>query len=354
MNQVAGQERFLHVAAEKATRVMLTRARSDPKAKKYILEGLLSSSFGGINYDAVTKTKTIDSLLSQMSGLALKEVLPVYEQLIIQPDTQDVKEAASQRQVAADQLLSALRNMQMDQSESEGSLMAAKSLILLLARCAYFDLDGLPEEHSSKPSPLMSQASREVFRLRIASCLAHLLSKLEHPARPIYDVVSTINEWGETLDVGKPLLDVDVAVREVIQLAWDVLAKVNFEASATPSESSAAKSFSSIQLLYSLTMLQIYNEDADAVNMLDELNGYFKPLISKKSFKNGSAALIEVLLSFASKPSQLFRRLTQQVFTAFASEIDELGLQSMISVRSLLIHGDTLTDRDRSLERKKV
>jgi DNA polymerase phi len=38
------------------------------------------------------------------------------------------------------------------------------------------------------------------------------------------------------------------------------------------------------------------------------------------------------LLSFASKPSQLFRKMSEQVFGAFADQVTADGLQSLISV----------------------
>lgn len=354
MNQLAGHERFLHVAAEKATKVMLARARSDPTATRHILEALLIGSSGDINYDTVTKTKTIESLLSQTSDSALREIVIVYRELILRPDVQDIKEAAARRQVAADQLLFAFRSMAMEQTESEGNLVPTESVILLFSRCAYFDLNGLPDEHSSKPSPPISQASREIFRLRISSCLAHLLGRMDNPARPVHDIVSTLSEWGENNGGGKLLLEADNTVRGVTRLAWEILEKVSLKASSPSSNSSVAKYFCSIQLLYSLTLLQVYNEDADAVNMLEELNDCFEGLNSKESVRKGSAALIEVLLSFASKPSQLFRRLTQQVFAACASGFDEHGLQSMISVCVVVSCEDTPTNNNRSLKHKKV
>ncbi|KAK4692559.1 DNA polymerase phi, partial [Lecanoromycetidae sp. Uapishka_2] len=114
--------------------------------------------------------------------------------------------------------------------------------------------------------------------------------------------------------------------------ARKILEDANLKIGATSSSPSVAKYFNSIKLLYSLTLLQVYNNDADALNMLEELNNCFEGLNGSKEFDKGSAALAEILLSFASKPSQLFRRLTQQVFTACASEMAEYGLQSMIRV----------------------
>lgn len=86
-----------------------------------------------------------------------------------------------------------------------------------------------------------------------------------------------------------------------------------------------------------MTILQIYNGDSDAVSMLDELKFCYSKFLGKEKSGHGEAsdasdALVEILLSFASKPSQLFRRMSEQVFGAFADQVTADGLQSLISV----------------------
>lgn len=86
-----------------------------------------------------------------------------------------------------------------------------------------------------------------------------------------------------------------------------------------------------------MTLLQVYNGDADAVTMLDELEFCYSKFWGKKSkgkedTEDASNALVEILLSFASKPSQLFRRMSEQVFSVFAGQITADGLQSLVSV----------------------
>lgn len=92
-----------------------------------------------------------------------------------------------------------------------------------------------------------------------------------------------------------------------------------------------------MKLLYSMTILQVYNGDTDAVSMLDELKFCYSKFLGHKKSKHEDApeasdALVEILLSFASKQSQLFRRTSEQVFGAFADQVTATGLQSMVSV----------------------
>ena len=86
-----------------------------------------------------------------------------------------------------------------------------------------------------------------------------------------------------------------------------------------------------------MTILQVYNGDADAVSMLDELEFCYSKFLGEQDSKKGdtsdaSDALVEIILSFASKQSQLFRRMSEQVFSAFADQVTANGLESLISV----------------------
>ena len=86
-----------------------------------------------------------------------------------------------------------------------------------------------------------------------------------------------------------------------------------------------------------MTVLQVYNGDADAVSMLDELEFCYSKFLGKERSEksdtsDASDALVEILLSFASKQSQLFRRMSELVFSAFADQVTANGLESLISV----------------------
>src|SRR5207247_7942762 len=78
-------------------------------------------------------------------------------------------------------------------------------------------------------------------------------------------------------------------------------------------ETTEAASIQAFKLLYSMTILQVYNGDADAVSMLDELKFCYSRFLGHKKSEQGptseaSDTLVEILLSFASKQSQLLRR----------------------------------------------
>ena len=80
-------------------------------------------------------------------------------------------------------------------------------------------------------------------------------------------------------------------------------------------------------------MFQLYNGEPEATTILEDLNLCYDKFIQHKEGADGaSEVLIEVLLSFISRPSVLLRKTAEQIFGTFASEISSGGLQSMIAV----------------------
>jgi DNA polymerase phi len=81
-------------------------------------------------------------------------------------------------------------------------------------------------------------------------------------------------------------------------------------------------------------VLQVYNGDADAVNMLDELKDSYHKLSEKKkpSTQGGAETLVEIILTLVAKPALLFRRIGPHVFSACCANINEPALESMTQV----------------------
>jgi DNA polymerase phi len=88
-------------------------------------------------------------------------------------------------------------------------------------------------------------------------------------------------------------------------------------------------------MLYSLAMLQLYDGDTDAPGILQDLNAYQKNLRRKSSklqHAEESDPMLEILLSFASKPSRFFHQTGLQAFRTFSSQLSRSGLQALIRV----------------------
>lgn len=123
-------------------------------------------------------------------------------------------------------------------------------------------------------------------------------------------------------------------------------------------------------LLYSLTLLQAYNGEGDAVMMLDDLDASYKAFEasrkasskkkSKTSTSDGQNAFVEIVLSFSGNERTLFRRIGEEAFSIFASEISAEGLRSLTEIldteenlegqKELFNQGDEDTEEEGSSE----
>ena len=334
INQLASQERYLHRAAERSIKALIARARLNPNARAPILKAVLDPEKGDINFDKITKTKTVEFLISSVNDPTFEQVTEVYEDLILRPGVEDDKAATSRRQSAADQLVSAVKSIQQPTEEDLAKsqcLVSIRRILAVLAKYAYFDVDNVQCNRGLSPSPKVSQASREMFRTRISSCLSSLVAKpIGQPSYFAYELVCSIHGREENMEHPNTVLNADENVRSVLKAAWQILRKLHSQSSHIPDVE--ARFYRALELLYALTIIQVHNEEADAVGILVELNNSFNPLLHEKKPPRDSATLIEILLSFIAKPSLLFRRLAQQVFTACAPELDDSALQSMIGV----------------------
>ena len=108
-----------------------------------------------------------------------------------------------------------------------------------------------------------------------------------------------------------------------------------FQAARAAATSAEAKFAEVLETLYSLAILQLFDGDADAPGILQDLNAYQHRLRHRSSEKDDAEqpdSIVEILLSFASKPSRFFHKTGLQAFRAFCSQLSRSGLQSLIRV----------------------
>ncbi|KAL2810838.1 DNA polymerase phi-domain-containing protein [Aspergillus granulosus] len=332
-NQLAVEDRYLHRMAVKASKAIQTRVSKEPEFAAAAVKGLMGTA-GSVNFDQVTKTKTIEKIVSEANVDALNEILPLFASLIASPGTSESKAAASSRQVLAGLLLSMVRaRVSASDAADEGSEAVLESILVIFARFAYFTSD----EKKGAVQPPLTQQTQELFRSRISSCLNSIIAAQKHTTTLPYAVVRKIRDAAKSEEFGPFIIAMDDVLKDSVKGAFKALKKL----SGMDQKSNQA-GIDAFKLLYSMTILQVYNGDADAVSMLDELDFCYNKIFGDQKSKKGenggeetseaSDALVEILLSFASKPSQLFRRMSEQVFTAFAPNVTATGLESLISI----------------------
>ncbi|KAL8715990.1 MAG: hypothetical protein Q9220_000657 [cf. Caloplaca sp. 1 TL-2023] len=335
VNQLASKERYLHRAAEKTVKTVLDRVKLEPAVAAVALTGLLSVVVDEkLSFDQLTKTKTIERLIALADHASLCHLLPDLHAKILRPGTLNEKDAATIRQIKADLLTSILKSRHsIDAKEYWSSIDLTKlisTILEIFATCSYFYSEAAQGEAPKTPVPPLSLKTRDMMKARLSSCLSHILSRASNPAFFVYEIVKSIQKH-EAEGALNPVLDTTGPVSQSLAKAWTGLEELH---ATTNTKSTDATPFGSFQLLYSLTILQVYDGDADAVGILDDLQDCYEALKRSRQKDKGqtSEVLIEVLLSFISKPSQLYRHLAQQVFSAFALDLNLDGLRSMFKV----------------------
>jgi DNA polymerase phi len=246
-----------------------------------------------------------------------REHVPIKECSVdkIRTEPEVVKEAELCRQLLGDYLLNMVQKINV-LDESKNTSWVEEQALPLLARFAY------GQELECKPA--LSEKTRTLFRNRLMSAFAHLLSDLKGYSYPC-NLLQKFSPNAVEMDNG-----IVGTKDQAISTLLKILKKVE---KAQPEKKAPLQA---LALLYSLVIFQLYNGEPEAVSILDELKVCYDKFIRHKDTEESnvdvSEVLVELLLSFISKPSALLRKVTQHVFGAFMAEINVGGLKLMTDV----------------------
>lgn len=289
-----------------------------------------------------TKSKTIEKVLFFADEGGLVEIVGVLKNIILSPITtageakeelaQVVKTAEGRRQWAADLILTTVRNGKSPKTESW-----LNDVIVMFASFGHFDI----VSKKKSPNPQISTNSQSMFRARLFSCLSHLITIKEGAVRERetwpYRAVRAISTLQKDSNY-RLAVEFDSVIEGTLRAALKTLERIRKKLAKPIKASSAASQLSSFELLYSLVILQVHAGETDALGVLEELQiCYDKVFKSKPSSPDGedvdaSEVLVEILLSFLSKPSVLLRKIAVQVFGSFVDKITDRGLGVMFEV----------------------
>jgi DNA polymerase phi len=327
MNQLSHEDRYLHRAAQKAVKALQVRVQKESQLCPVVIKGLTTGS-GTPNFDKLTKTKVIEGLLIEAKDDIALETLKVYEKALLKPtNEEDQASADTRRQQLADQLLSVVRS-----GKSEKTVLWYQAVLKIFAQLGFFN-------HIKKHGPRspVSTASQSMFRTRLSSCLAHLMSvKLEADDAWPYvalDIIRTLEQEPKKYAFA---IELDETVTEARDGALKILDRIHKKKLSQREKKSKAAHLGAFELLYSLVILQLYNGEGDALALLDELKLCYDKVVRHKDKSeediDASEVLVEIILSFVSKPSVLLRKIAEQAFAAFSAEMTAGSLQLLLNV----------------------
>ncbi|CZR50234.1 related to DNA polymerase V [Phialocephala subalpina] len=317
INHVQDEDRFLHRAADKSLKVLIQAAEAKPKLLETFLPHLISGN-GNYNFDRITNTKTIERLLAlvnEKTATSVIEILVKPARSVAGSEPDQIAEADRRRQLLGDYLLNFIRKVN-TADESANFSWVSETALPTIAKFAYSE--------DEKCQPPLSDKTRGIFRNRLMSAFGHLLSNIKGYTYPCQlltsfapDAILMDSEISNTRD-------------NAISTMEKILKKTK---KATETDKAPLQG---LALLYSLVIFQLYNGESEAISILEELRLCYDKLIRHKDTEDSDAdaseVLVELLLSFISKPSALLRKVTQHVFGAFISDMTAGGLKLMTDV----------------------
>ncbi|KAK5124390.1 hypothetical protein LTR85_001607 [Meristemomyces frigidus] len=315
INQRTEPGRYLFEAAKAPLDLLVSRTKQEPAAAAQTFEMLVAEGA----FDQSTKTKTIEGILQHADSESLSEIVSTLGSQVSRPAVEGEGQAEGRRRAVADMLLSLVRTRR-DPTllfTEETKTGSDRGLTPWLGRLLRLLVDFGYCKPTPAPSPALVEGSRAVFRARLMSCLGLLM---DHPpsdaVRASAFVAAELEASSQRLY--RPVSDKARQALSAAKELWDEMTCQKDKAGVL-----------GYTMLFDLSMLQVYDEESDSVEALQDLSATFQ---ARQAGGESATMLVELLLSFVSKPSALFRKLAEQVFSSFAAELTSESLQSLVDI----------------------
>lgn len=313
MNQAAKEDRYLHRAAIKTLKAIEAAVSSQPSNLVPVLENLLSKN-GIYNFDQRTNTKTIDRLLQNFNLENDKGCLKIIQSPIASLSQQEVSEAQTILRVHIDYLSKVLGACaSLGGKESQADKLENTSLsatLQQLSRLAYSQPEDIPKD-------VLTEQIQELARSRLETALAKL-------TRQTSDFVTFCQA---VASIDSSAVTMSEEIKSAIESALSRMHKLLKQKTKTDNDKTLTQG---LAMLHAISIFQLYNQDPDAMEVLDDLAQFHERLQEGKvgdDDTGSSEFLVEILLSMVARPSSLMRQVSQQVFEAFTSQISAGGLE---------------------------
>lgn len=312
MNQAAKEDRYLHRAAVKALKTIEAVVSAHPELLVPVLGNLLGKN-GVYSFDQRTSTKTVDRLLQKINRQNAEGALVVIRQPIASLKQQQNDEAKATLRLYADYLSKVLNAFAADapaEITSDSRKGATYGPVLQeLSALAYSQPEGVPQD-------ALTEQLRDHCRSRIESSLARLTRRTDD-FKTFCGAVASIDPASRTMTE-----EIKSAINDALHRMKQLLKK-------KPKKEDEKNLAQGLAMLHAVSIFQLYNENPDAMEVLEDLAQFSDRLKKGRAGDQGegsSELLVEILLSMVARPSSLMRQISQQVFDAFTGQISGQGL----------------------------
>jgi DNA polymerase phi len=322
INQRTDLTRDLSAAANLPLEAIVSRAGKDAESASKLLEILVTSETS-VHFDPVTNSKTLIGLVSNSPDDGKPALVAAISGYIVQPPIENISEDSdvhNARVVLANLLATMVARQVKKHNVIETSWTT--NVAQTLASFAYLK--------SKQAKPSFSEESRTMFHDALIRSVNNLLPKSSSPGAWLASIVRYIHKAAKSSDHSL-VLKADESIVESITASQKCLQELQ---KSTSPKAENKEVVEVLQLLFSLVLLEVYGGDADATDMLSELQTCYSSIQAEEAESQAFDLLVELLLSFLSKTSSLYRHISEIVFPAIASSMSEEGLESLLDILS--------------------
>ncbi|KAF9815443.1 hypothetical protein IEO21_04614 [Rhodonia placenta] len=359
INHLSNSDRYLHkIARQVATDIQSVVKNNSTLGFTLILQ--LTGGHGSRQFDRLTKTKTVETILTSMDTGGIESYINyLLEQINDESALADIQALNGRRAWILDQLSALIRNGAIPKSDGWVQLVLDWLVVhgLFVAK-KKSDKSHIKALHRI-PSPPFSDDLRKACRERLLSCLAELTGQLtvvkeddnktlKMPAVAsdgefwIERVLSTIDQLEKDTKHVSPLDDVDEEELELRQKSRQIAERLR---SITDSRAESAKG---ARLLLSATLLHHYCSDEDVDSAVLEGATRMFPAVEKKNKKSKKSTsnaadnaesqaaepvdvLVDNVIGFLEQATSYMRAVANQVFSLLSGAVQESTIDLILT-----------------------
>lgn len=314
INQCGSSERNLHKVSQRVLTTIVDVCKNQPEKTAPSFETLALKEHGSISFDQLTKSKTLNLLLSGKSLTG--QQLTLLGEVLTNHLFTSLRDHSRVRF-----LLDAMLHLVRAHKSAADKVWLAPLLDSLVQQ-GFFELD----ENDRQPE--VGDETFTVSKLaveRLYSILADLISadyKSEKVCWPRFTVEILMSK----LKKNKLLNPMDEELTEILNSSIKTFKTICSEAEKGGKQMQAR----GFQLIFSVNILQAYSGETDSIPVLQDLNSFHQTLEENKS--GSYAGFIEILLSLAAQKKALLRKASLLVWELFVGEASQDDIAVLLEI----------------------
>lgn len=330
MSQSSKLNKVLNKMSTKVLNTIIQETQSDLSKVLPALEGIIGGETSYWNFDFLTKSKVVDSLVGVLSYIEVESISSKRAQNLVN----DIKDALLKRFSASFKSQANDKNDE-EKNSNDNTLKWVIDKLLLLERSTkrfsisnsfLEDLFKFYLQHAFFKSESRSVSSyiNHVTQERLNSLLSDVISQKRKGHLWSFYCIEQIKK-NETKEdqrlLFEPEGDLQLVKDESLKLLLTVI-ELQKKGSETRKEQQYC-----FELLLSMSLLQLYSGDGEAIGVLEELKDCYESAFagSEDTEVKPSVVLTDILLSFISKKSSLMKKLSTIVWEHFLCTKDLEG-----------------------------